>query len=357
MKIAIALSGGVDSSVSAALISQEKTTESFGIYMKNWSDTYEEKTGACTWVEDRRDALKVAAQLNIPFVTVDCEKEYRQYVLNYFYSEYEAGRTPNPDILCNRFMKFDVLWQHAAQLGADKMATGHYARVREEDDGTFSLLKGIDPSKDQSYFLCRLTQEQLARTIFPIGHLPKTEVRKLAAQYQLPTATKKDSQGICFIGKVELRDFLQFRIPLKPGPVIDLTGKEIGSHKGASSYTIGQRHGFTVKNQTALSEPWFVTSTDIKTNTITVAQGRKNPALFYKSLLASDFHWISAKPKLPLVCKAKVRYRQPDQACTIFDNGRIDFADEQRAITPGQSIVFYNGESCLGSAIIQKGCH
>lgn len=353
MKIAIAMSGGVDSSVSAALLTKSKSNETFGIYMKNWSDTYEEKTGACTWIEDRRDAMKVSAHLDIPFKTVDCEEEYRQYVLEYFYQEYQAGRTPNPDILCNRFMKFDVLWRHAAELGAEKMATGHYARVKQENDGTYALLKGIDTNKDQSYFLCRLTQEQLSRTLFPIGELTKPEVRALAKKFALPTATKKDSQGICFIGKVELREFLQFRLPLKAGIVLDTEGKEVGTHKGASSYTIGQRHGFTVRNTSAISEPWFVVETDVVNNTITIAQGRSHPALFNQKLNAADFHWIRHKPTFPLSCKAKIRYRQPDQICTVHEDGTVIFADKQRAVTPGQSIVFYQDDECIGSAIIQ----
>ena len=351
MKIAVALSGGVDSSVAAALL-KKAGHDVFGIYMKNWSDTYEEKTGNCTWIEDRRDALAVAAHLNIPFKTVDCEKEYREFVLEYFYQEYQAGRTPNPDILCNRFMKFGILWEHAQKLGAEKMATGHYAQVQEMSDGIFQLLKGIDDKKDQSYFLCRLTQEQLSRTLFPIGNLTKPQVRALAEEYQLPTAKKKDSQGICFIGKVQLKDFLQFRLPLKNGDVLDLSGKIVGSHHGAHTYTIGQRHGFTINNSSPISEPWFIIRTNVKNNTITVAQGKQNPALFQNKLSASNYHWISRAPAFPFSCQAKVRYRQPNQNCTVLVNGSVEFEMPQRAITPGQTIAFYENNICLGAAII-----
>lgn len=351
MKIAVAMSGGVDSSLSAALIKKENP-DTFGVFMKNWSDSYEEKAGSCTWIEDRRDALRVAAYLDMPLKTVDCEEEYRKFVLEYFYREYEAGRTPNPDILCNRFMKFDILWQEAAKLGATKMATGHYARIRESN-GKFYLLKGIDASKDQSYFLCNLTQEQLSRSLFPVGEMNKSEVRLLAQSMALPTAEKKDSQGICFIGKVELREFLKFRLALKPGDILNSEGKTIGTHQGASSYTIGQRHGLDIKNHTNTNEPWFVIGTNTTHNTVTVAQGKDNPLLFKKTLNSSHFHWITEQPQFPLHCHAKIRYRQTDQACIVDEDGLVTFSSPQRAITPGQSIVFYQHDTCLGSAIIE----
>ncbi|MBI4835740.1 MAG: tRNA 2-thiouridine(34) synthase MnmA [Candidatus Abawacabacteria bacterium] len=354
MKIAVAMSGGVDSSVTAALIKQKNPDLVFGIFMKNWSSPEEEKNSTCTWIQDRRDALTVAAQLDIPFKTIDCEAQYRQHVLEYFYQEYAAGRTPNPDILCNRFMKFDLMWQEAAKLGAEKMATGHYARVCEDGEGTFHLLKGKDTKKDQSYFLCRLTQEQLSHSLFPLGEMTKEEVRALAEQFGLSTAQKKDSQGICFIGKVDLKDFLYYRLPAQTGSVLDLAGKPIGKHDGAHTYTIGQRHGFTIQNHSSSSEPWFVVNIDTTQNTITVAQGKDNPALFSNSLRASDFHWINQTPALPLPCSAKVRYRQPDQACTIMRNGEIHFAIAQRAITPGQTIAFYRDDECLGAATIEQ---
>ncbi len=353
MKIAVAMSGGVDSSVTAALLNETEKAEIFGIFMKNWSDSAEEDTGNCTWINDRRDALAVAATLNIPFKTVDFEKEYRDQVLEYFYREYAAGRTPNPDILCNKLIKFDALLKHAEGLGAEKIATGHYARVSESKDGRFHLLKGKDTSKDQSYFLCQLTQEQLAKTLFPLGELTKTEVRKLAQKFKLPTADKKDSQGICFIGKVQLQDFLHFRLAAKPGDVINLEGKIIGTHTGAYAYTIGQRHGFTIINKTPASQPWFVIKTDVKANTVTVAEGEDHPALFGNELKASHFHWIGETPSYPFKCAAKIRYRQPDQDCTVFADGHVEFTKPQRAITPGQSIVFYQGDECLGSAIIE----
>lgn len=352
MKIAVAMSGGVDSSLTAAII-KVANPEAFGIFMKNWSDSYEEKAGSCTWIEDRRDALRVAAHLDMSFKTIDCEARYREYVLEYFYREYEAGRTPNPDILCNRFMKFDVLWQAAAKLGATKMATGHYARVRESK-GKFYLLKGKDPAKDQSYFLCNLTQEQLSRTLFPIGEMTKPEVRLVAEKLALPNAKKKDSQGICFIGKVELREFLKFRLPLTTGAILNPEGKEIGTHQGAPSYTIGQRHGLDIKNQATNNDPWFVIATNSKTNEVTVAQGKGNPLLFHQTLITSNFHWITDIPTFPLQCNAKIRYRQPDQDCTVYEDGQVTFLKPQRAITPGQSVVFYQDDVCLGAGIIEN---
>jgi len=354
MKIAVAMSGGVDSSVTAALLHQEKSTDIFGIFMKNWSEQAEEDMGNCTWINDRRDALAVAAHLHMPLKTVDFEKEYRDQVLEYFYREYAAGRTPNPDILCNKLIKFDALLKYAENLGAEKIATGHYARVSKLKDGRFHLLKGKDNSKDQSYFLCQLTQGQLSKTLFPLGELTKTEVRKLAQKFNLPTADKKDSQGICFIGKVQLQDFLHVRLAAKPGDVINTTGTIIGSHTGAYAYTIGQRHGFRIDKKTPESKPWFVVRTDVTDNTVTVAEGEDNPALFHDELHASHFHWIVEQPNFPCKCSAKIRYRQLDQDCTIFADGHIEFAKPQRAITPGQSIVFYQSDECLGSATIEN---
>lgn len=353
MKIAIAMSGGVDSSVTAALLQEKESTDVFGIFMKNWSDSAEEDIGNCTWISDRRDALAVAATLNVPLTTADFEKEYRDQVLEYFFREYSSGRTPNPDILCNKLIKFDALLTYAQSLGAEKIATGHYARVSQSADGRFHLLKGKDTSKDQSYFLCQLTQEQLSKTLFPLGELTKVEVRKLAQKFDLPTADKKDSQGICFIGKVQLQDFLHFRLPPKPGSVLSIAGEKVGSHTGAYAYTIGQRHGFRVTKKTPQSKPWFVVKTDVQSNTVTVAEGEDNPALFQDHLQSSHFHWIAEAPSFPLTCSGKIRYRQPDQACTVFADGHVEFTQPQRAITPGQSIVFYRDDECLGSAIIE----
>lgn len=353
MKIAIAMSGGVDSSVAAAILSAKSHNETFGIFMKNWSDNHAEKTGECTWVKDRLDALAVAAQLGLVLKTVDFEDQYRALVLDYFYQEYQAGRTPNPDILCNKLIKFDALLHYAEELGADKIATGHYARVSEDSDGYFHLLKGKDPTKDQSYFLCQLNQAQLARTLFPVGEMEKKEVRKYATQHNLYTATKKDSQGVCFIGKMDLQDFLRFRLSPKEGSIVNDRGENIGTHNGAYNYTIGQRYGLNIPNTSSHSEPWFVASTDVSTNTVVAVQGHDHPALYGAGLQASNLHWICKKPKFPYNCFAKIRYRQPDQACTIQESGIVTFAQPQRAITPGQSIVFYQGDECIGSGTIE----
>lgn len=354
MKIAVAMSGGVDSSVAASLLRAQAGDDTFGIFMKNWSDSAEEKAGACTWVQDRLDALAVAAQLDMTLFTVDFEKEYRAQVLEYFYSEYQAGRTPNPDILCNKLIKFDALWKYAESKGAEKIATGHYARVTEDKDGTFHLLKGKDHNKDQTYFLCQLTQAQLSKTLFPVGELTKPEVRAYAKEHQLYTAKKKDSQGICFIGKVALQDFLQFRLPPKLGKIVDEHGKTIGEHNGAHNYTIGQRYGLNIKNTSPTSEPWFVASINTTTNIIVAVQGTDHPLLLKSVLTVEGYHWLATIPVFPLTCTAKIRYRQPDQACTVYADGHVEFEVPQRAVTAGQSVVFYQGEECIGSGVIQN---
>jgi tRNA-specific 2-thiouridylase len=353
MKIAIAMSGGVDSSVAAAILSHQSQNDTFGIFMKNWSDNHAEKTGECTWVKDRLDALAVAAQLGLVLKTVDFEEQYRTLVLDYFYQEYQAGRTPNPDILCNKLIKFDALLKYAEELGADKIATGHYARVREGTDGYFHLLKGKDANKDQSYFLCQLNQSQLAKTLFPVGEMEKKDVRKYATEHNLYTAAKKDSQGVCFIGKMDLQEFLRFRLPPKEGFILNETGERIGVHNGAYNYTIGQRYGLNIHNTSAHSEPWFVAQTDVGTNTVVAVQGHDHPALYGQKLQASNLHWIRKVPTLPYQCFAKIRYRQPDQVCTISETGLVTFEQPQRAITPGQSIVFYQGDECIGSGTIE----
>lgn len=346
------MSGGVDSSVAAAILSANTQHETFGIFMKNWSDNHAEKTGECTWVKDRLDALAVAAQLGLVLRTVDFEDQYRALVLDYFYQEYQAGRTPNPDILCNKLIKFDALLHYAEELGADKIATGHYARVSEDNDG-FHLLKGKDPTKDQSYFLCQLNQSQLAKTLFPVGEMEKKAVRSYAVRHNLYTATKKDSQGVCFIGKMDLQAFLRFRLPPKEGLIVNENGQSVGTHNGAYNYTIGQRYGLNIPNTSSQSEPWFVASTNVTTNTVVAVQGHDHPALYGQALQASNLHWICKKPMLPYRCFAKIRYRQPDQACMIHEDGKVTFDVPQRAITPGQSIVFYQGDECIGSGIIE----
>ncbi|HTM68940.1 MAG TPA: tRNA 2-thiouridine(34) synthase MnmA [Candidatus Binatia bacterium] len=345
-KITVAMSGGVDSSVAAALLVREGHEVS-GAFMKNWSDEADPCTGECAWKQERQDALRVAATLGIPFETYDFEDDYRREVVDYMVREYAAGRTPNPDVLCNSKVKFHLFLRRALENGADMIATGHYARV---EDG--ALLAGVDANKDQSYFLHRLTKEQLSRTLFPVGHLPKPEVRRLAKEFGLPTAEKKDSQGICFIGKVDLANFLGAKIAARTGPIVTTDGHVVGRHPGAVPFTIGQRHGLGVGG----GAPYFVVDKDVARNTVVVA--RDQAELDASALVANEAQWISgAAPPLPLACKARIRYRQPLQDCTVTATAtglHVDFARPQRAISPGQFIVFYQEDRCLGGAVIER---
>lgn len=358
-KIFVGLSGGVDSSVTAALL-QRDGYEVVGAFMKNWSDSKDPKTGICAWKEERRDAMAVADHLGIPFLTFDFEDAYREAVVDYLYREYGAGRTPNPDVLCNKYIKFDLFLSHALEEGADAIATGHYARVRGTG-ATYELLAGVDTNKDQSYFLHQLMQGQLAKTLFPIGHLTKPEVRALAREFALPTAEKKDSQGICFIGKVDMKSFLKNHIPAQTGTIVDVDGHIIGHHEGVAPYTIGQRHGFGGGGSTI----YYVVAKDIATQTLVVAPGDNHPALFKKDFFVSDMHWISDRaPDMPLATSVRIRYRQPLQHAVVSRDTSTDTdtdtdaryhvscSDPQRAVTPGQFAVFYDGEVCLGGGVI-----
>ncbi|HTK05251.1 MAG TPA: tRNA 2-thiouridine(34) synthase MnmA [Candidatus Eisenbacteria bacterium] len=349
-KITVAMSGGVDSSVAAALLVAEGH-EVTGAFMKNWSDTADPCTGECAWKQERQDALRVATTLGIPFETFDFEEEYRAEVVDYMVREYAAGRTPNPDVMCNSKVKFHLFLRKALANGADMIATGHYARVAEHD-GRFDLLAGVDGNKDQSYFLHRLNQEQLSRTLFPIGHLPKPEVRRLAKEFGLPTAEKKDSQGICFIGKVDLAEFLGAKIAGRPGPIVTTDGHVVGRHRGAVPYTIGQRHGLGIGG----GAPYFVVDKDIARNTVVVA--RDQAELDAPALIAREAHWIAGEPPaFPLACQVRIRYRQPLQQATVTSDGatlRVAFAKPQRAISPGQFAVFHDGDRCLGGAVIER---
>jgi len=340
-KILVAMSGGVDSSVAAALL-LEQGYSVVGVFMKNWS--------GCDWETDKRDAQRVAANLGIDLHVYDFEKEYRARVYEYMIAEYTAGRTPNPDVMCNREVKFDLLLHVADELKCEKMATGHYARV-EEVDGRFSLLKGVDTKKDQSYFLCRLGQKELSRALFPVGELIKPEVRKIAADHRLTTAEKKDSQGLCFVGTVDMATFLKERIQPKKGNIVTTSGKVIGTHEGVAYYTIGQRHGLGVGG----GEPWYVVDRSIDSNELVVGH-EDDPALVAGELQAMDVHWVTGKaPELPMSCTAKIRYRQDDQVCNIqeTENGlQVVFEAPQRAIAPGQFVVFYQNDVLIGSAVI-----
>ncbi len=352
-KIIVGLSGGVDSSVTALLLKQQGYGVA-GMFMKNWVDFAEESE--CTITEDRDDANAVAKILDIPFYETNFATQYWEHVFKDFLAEYRAGRTPNPDILCNRKIKFKAFLDHALKSGGDTIATGHYARVVERNEH-FYLLKGIDSNKDQSYFLYTLGQRQLAHTLFPLGDMLKTEVRQLAQQAGLVTHDKKDSTGICFIGERHFREFLNRYIPAQPGEMHTAEGEVIGEHDGLMYYTLGQRQGLGIGgHKNSSGEPWFVGGKDMDNNILYVVQG-DHSWLYSQSLTASQLSWVIGQPP-PLPCRAmaKTRYRQPDQPCVItqHDDGliRVQFEAKQRAVTPGQSVVFYIDDTCLGGGII-----
>ncbi|MCZ8514642.1 tRNA 2-thiouridine(34) synthase MnmA [Paenibacillus filicis] len=354
-RVVLGMSGGVDSSVSALLL-KEQGYEVIGVFMKNWDDT--DEFGHCTAEEDTEDVRRVCDQIGIPYYTVNFEKQYMDKVFTYFLDEYRKGRTPNPDVMCNREIKFGEFLQKAMELGADYLATGHYARVEKDTNGLFRLLRGVDGNKDQTYFLNALNQSQLSKAMFPIGHLPKSEVRAIAEKAGLATAKKKDSTGVCFIGERNFKEFLSSYLPAKPGEMQTLEGEVKGRHDGLMYYTLGQRQGLGIGGSGS-GEPWFVAGKDLERNILYVVQGEKHPALYTTSLSATDLNWISGRvPSAPLHCTAKFRYRQPDQGVTVtFGEGgtcEVVFDQPQKAITPGQSVVFYDGEVCLGGATIDR---
>jgi tRNA-specific 2-thiouridylase len=359
-RIVVGLSGGVDSAVAAHLLKQQGH-EVVGIFMKNWEDDDDDEY--CSSRQDFLDAASVADVLHIEIEHVNFAADYKDRVFASFLREYESGRTPNPDVLCNAEIKFKAFLDHALRLGADRIATGHYARVRERA-GRFELLKGIDPLKDQSYFLHRLNQAQLGKTLFPVGELRKTEVRRLAAEIGLPNAKKKDSTGICFIGERPFREFLNRYLAHTPGPVKDDRGRVIGEHVGLSFYTIGQRKGIGIggrKEHGGAHEPWFVARKDIERNTLIVVQGHDHPWLLSRALVAADASWIAGHPSAPGPLTGKTRYRQQDAACTLSavtnTSFGLSFDEPQWAATPGQSAVLYNGEVCLGGGVIDTVQH
>jgi tRNA-specific 2-thiouridylase len=387
-RVVVGLSGGVDSSVTAYLL-KEQGYEVIGMFMKNWHDDSVTISNECPWLDDSNDAMIVAQQLGIPFQAIDLSKEYKERIVDYMFAEYQRGRTPNPDVLCNREIKFDVFLNAAMKLGADYVATGHYCRKGEiQKDGKtiYQLLAGKDPNKDQSYFLCQLTQAQLAKALFPIGDLLKPEVRAIAKKAGLTTAEKKDSQGLCFVGKVHLPDFLQQRLQPKKGKVIEVdssdsafnngfadddlialtkpyelvpeNGTVIGEHNGAHFYTIGQRRGLNIGGY---EQPLFVIGTDTDKNIIYTGMGEDHPGLYRKGLFIPtiDEHWIREDMKLTVGEQrnylARIRYRQPLEPCTLFKKQEgiyIIFDRAQRGVTPGQFAAWYEGEELIGSGVI-----
>jgi tRNA-specific 2-thiouridylase len=350
------MSGGVDSSVTALLL-KEQGYDVVGVFMKNWDDT--DENGVCTATEDYKDVAKVANQIGVPYYSVNFEKEYWDRVFEYFLAEYRLGRTPNPDVMCNKEIKFKAFLDYAMQLGADYVATGHYAQVKRDEDGTVHMLRGVDNNKDQTYFLSQLSQEQLAKTMFPLGHMEKSEVREIAKKAKLATAQKKDSTGVCFIGEKNFKEFLGKYLPAQPGKMVTLDGQVKGDHAGLMYYTIGQRQGLGIGGgQGDNSEPWFVVGKELETNTLLVGQGFHHEHLYATSLEASEVHFTVDTP-MPkeFKCTAKFRYRQQDTGVTVILNddqtkATVIFDEAVRAITPGQAVVFYNGDECLGGGLI-----
>ncbi|HUW52786.1 MAG TPA: tRNA 2-thiouridine(34) synthase MnmA [Rhodanobacter sp.] len=354
MKVMLGISGGVDSSV-AALLLQQAGHQVEGLFMQNWEE--DERSGPCSTDADRKDAVAVCGRLGIPFHARNFAAEYWDGVFEHFLAEYRAGRTPNPDVLCNREIKFKTFLNEARALGAEKIATGHYARIDRGDDGRYRLLRAVDPGKDQTYFLHALGQQQLAATLFPVGDIEKSRVRELAREAMLPTQAKKDSTGICFIGERDFRSFLAQYIPARPGEMRTPGGERIGEHQGVMYYTLGQRNGLGIGGRHGASgEAWYVVGKDVAANVLLVAQGGENRWLYSRRLQAESATWVAgAAPAADFRCTARTRYRQHDQGCVVSvlgDRLEVRFDEPQRAVTPGQSVVFYAGEVCLGGAVI-----
>jgi tRNA-specific 2-thiouridylase len=351
-RVIVGMSGGVDSSVAALLLKQQGY-EVVGIFMKNWDDT--DESGYCTATEDYHDVASVCEQLDIPYYAVNFEKQYWDKVFSYFLDEYKAGRTPNPDVVCNKEIKFKAFLDHALALGADYLATGHYAQV-QRDGALTQLIRGVDQNKDQSYFLCQLNQEQLSKAMFPLGHIEKKEVRRIASEAGLVTAKKKDSTGVCFIGERNFKEFLSQYLPAKPGRMVTYEGEVKGTHDGLMYYTLGQRQGLGIGGA---GEPWFVAGKDLQQNILYVVQGFHHEKLYTHLLLATNLNWIAGQPpERRFHCTAKFRYRQADQGVIVnitdASTCEVVFDQPQRAITPGQAVVFYQEERCLGGGTIDQ---
>lgn len=354
-RIVVGMSGGVDSSVTALLL-KEQGYDVVGIFMKNWDDT--DENGVCTATEDYKDVAKVADQIGIPYYSVNFEKEYWDRVFEYFLFEYRAGRTPNPDVMCNKEIKFRAFLDYAMELGADYVATGHYAQIGRDEDGTVHLLRGNDTNKDQTYFLSQLSQEQLQKVMFPLGHLEKPEVRKIAEKANLATAKKKDSTGVCFIGEKNFKHFLSQYLPAKSGVMQTFDGEIMGQHDGLMYYTIGQRQGLGIGGTNKGSEPWFVVGKDLSKNILYVGQGFNHPNLFSTRLTAKEISLTTPRDfsePFEFDCTAKFRYRQADVDVHVKidgDHAEVLFNEPVRAVTPGQAVVFYDGAECLGGGLI-----
>ncbi len=355
-KVIVAMSGGVDSSVAAFLL-HKRGLQVEGLFMKNWEE--DDDARYCSAAVDLADAQKVCQQLDIPLHTVNFSSEYWDHVFDHFLREYRAGRTPNPDIVCNKEIKFRAFLDHALGLGAKYIATGHYARC-EADQTSIYLKKGLDANKDQSYFLHTLNKHQLANTLFPLGEMKKSEVRAIAGRENFSVHDKKDSTGICFIGERKFKDFLKNHLPAKQGDIVTPNGERIGRHDGVAFYTIGQRQGLNIGGKRDFPESaWYVADKDPAKNRLIVVQGNEHEALFHSTVTTSDLYWIDGRPPPNLEnIKAKIRYRQPDQACMIrpTENAgyKITFTVPQRAVTPGQSVVLYRRDVCLGGGIIEE---
>lgn len=374
IKVLVAMSGGVDSSVAAALL-LEKGYDVTGVYMKQWSDTHD-VSGVCTWKEDRRDAVRVAAHLGIPFLTLDFEKEYKKWVMDYMFEEYEKGRTPNPDVLCNKFIKFGVWLDKAKELGFDFLATGHYAQLWPDPQGppinppliggevgsarAMRLLQAKDKEKDQTYFLHQLNQKQLSHVLFPLGEYKKFEVRDLAKKFDLPTAERPESMGICFVGEVPMKEFLLQKIKPKKGNIITTSGEIIGEHDGLPFYTIGQRHlrmqNTEYRMQNGDTKPLFVVEKRFNVNKLVVGE-ENDPLLYKKEIIVDNLNWVAGhRPEFPLQCKVRLRHRHKMQNCELrMQNNKltVKFEEPQKAVTPGQFAVFYSNNECLGGGTIQ----
>ena len=350
-KVFTALSGGVDSSVSTALL-QKEGYDVTGVFIKVWHPDFL----PCEWQNERRDAMRVCAKLAIPFMTFDFESEYKKDVVDYMVREYKAGKTPNPDVMCNRHIKFGAFLKKVRKNGVDLIATGHYARsMCDKKTGAYKLLRGFDRNKDQTYFLWMLTQDDLKSTIFPVGDMEKKDVRKMAAGFGLGTADKKDSQGLCFVGKINMRDFLKHFIDSKEGDVINLKGEKIGTHEGAFFYTLGQRHGFITNKKTPSETPLYVVDRNVEENTITVSSAPTESENNKKEILLKDVNWISDMPEEGKTLDAQYRYRQEPVKCivrTSVDEVKIEFETEQASVASGQSLVIYDGDECLGGGVI-----